>query len=120
MNTLLKLSLAILLLTSINTADLSAQSVNGVNIEEIDTPYLFVSSVSRLLNNSVNLSINYGQEMRLNDMRSTGLLDRDGKAIKFNSIVHGLNYLYSFGYRLDETLVDPNGGGVTYILEKVE
>lgn len=118
MKSLLKCSVLLIVFSLACTKNTSAQTVNGVKITEINSPYIFVSPISRLLNNHVNLSINYGQALRINDLKSTGLLDRDEKAIKFNSIVAGLNYLYELGYKLDETLVDPTGGNITYILAR--
>ena len=116
-NTMKYISILLLLATYIHT-DVNAQTVSGLDIEEINTPYIFVNPVSRLLNNRVNLSINFGQEIRIGDMRDTGLLDREGKAMRFTSIIDGLNYLYTFGYELKEVIVDPTGGNTTYILMK--
>ena len=116
MKKIIKYTAAVILLAICNIYESNAQYINGVNLEELDTPYIFVNQVARI-GRTINLSIDFGQEQRTMDMRSTGLLDRDGKALKFNTIVHGLNYLHQYGYILDETIVDPTGGA-TYILYK--
>lgn len=99
---------------------LEAQTVAGIPIEELNSPYIFVSPVARLLNNRINLRIQFGQEIRMADMRDSGLLGPDGKPVPFYSIVQGLNYLYDYGYDYEDSIVDPTGGSVTYILKKKE
>ncbi len=114
MKNILKFSIIGMVLACCSINEGYGQFVDGQNIQELNTPYIFVNPVARI-GRTINLSIDFGQEQRTLDMRSTGLLDKDGKPLKFNSIVQGLNYLHSYGYILDETIVDPTGG-VIYVL----
>jgi len=101
--------------------DTQAQSVAGTPLGELNSAYIFVNPVSRLLNNRINLSIQFGQEIRMMDMRDSGLLGADGKPIPFYSIVQALNFLYEYGYEYEDAIVDPTGGSATYVLKmKVE
>ncbi len=107
------------ILITIGTVQQSnAQTVAGIPLEEIKSEYIFVNPVGRLLNNRINLSIQYGQEIRMQDMRDSGLLGADGKPIPFYSIVQGLNYLYEYGYEYEDAIIDPTGGSATYVLKR--
>jgi hypothetical protein len=116
MKNILKYSLIGIVLACCSINEGYGQFVDGLNIEEINTPYIFVNPVARI-GRTINLSVDFGQEQRTLDLRTTGLLDKDGKALKFNSMVQGLNYFHSYGYILDNTIVDPTGG-VVYVLAK--
>jgi len=109
-----------LMITIGSIKDMQAQTVAGMPLEEITSTYLFVSPVGRILNNRINLSIQYGQEIRMADMRDTGLIGPDDKPIPFFSMVQGLNYLYEYGYEYEDSIVDVTSGSATYVLKRKE
>ena len=44
-------------------------------------------------------------------MSESRLVDKDGKEIKFNSMIDALNYLTQFGWRFAQAYVVPTGSG---------
>ena len=82
--------------------------------------YAELSCEGQLFSTKVKVSIDFGQSTSwLSSMSESRLVDRNGKDIKFNSMIDALNYLTQFGWRFAQAYVVPRGtrdevGGTTY------
>ena len=82
--------------------------------------YAQLSCEEQLFSTKVNVSIDFGQSTSwLFSMSESRLVDKNGKEIKFNSMIDALNYLTQFGWRFAQAYVVPRGtrdevGGTTY------
>ena len=82
--------------------------------------YAQLSCEGQLFSTKVKVSIDFGQSTSwLSSMSESRLVDKDGKEIKFNSMIDALNYLTQFGWRFAQAYVVPTGiggdvGGTTY------
>ena len=74
--------------------------------------YAELSCENQLFSTKVKVSIDFGQSTSwLSSMSESRLVDKDGKEIKFNSMIDALNYLTQFGWRFAQAYVVPNGSG---------
>ena len=82
--------------------------------------YAQLSCEAQLFSTKVKVSIDFGQSTSwLFSMSESRLVDKNGKEIKFNSMIDALNYLTQFGWRFAQAYVVPKGsrdevGGTTY------
>ncbi len=82
--------------------------------------YAQLSCEEQLFSTKVKVSIDFGQSTSwLTSMSESRLVDKNGKEIKFNSMIDALNYLTQFGWRFAQAYVVPRGtrdevGGTTY------
>ncbi len=82
--------------------------------------YAQLSCEEQLFSTKVKVSIDFGQSTSwLFSMSESRLVDKEGKEIKFNSMIDALNYLTQFGWRFAQAYVVPRGtrddvGGTTY------
>jgi len=82
--------------------------------------YAQLSCEGQLFSTKVKVSIDFGQSTSwLFSMSESRLVDKEGKEIKFNSMIDALNYLTQFGWRFAQAYVVPRGtrddvGGMTY------
>lgn len=76
-----------------------AQTVNGLRLSDLKSPYIEIKEFRPLLNDKVFISLEYGQ--KITDERTNALIkDDNGKNLEFNSIVDCLNKLRGYGYEL--------------------
>ena len=74
--------------------------------------YAQLSCEGQLFSTKVKVSIDFGQSTSwLTSMSESRLVDRNGKEIKFNSMIDALNYLTQFGWRFAQAYVVPTGSG---------
>jgi len=74
--------------------------------------YAQLSCEGQLFSTKVKVSIDFGQSTSwLSSMSESRLVDKNGKEIKFNSMIDALNYLTQFGWRFAQAYVVPNGSG---------
>ncbi len=74
--------------------------------------YAQLSCEGQLFSTKVKVSIDFGQSTSwLSSMSESRLVDRNGKEIKFNSMIDALNYLTQFGWRFAQAYVVPTGSG---------
>ena len=74
--------------------------------------YAQLSCEGQLFSTKVKVSIDFGQSTSwLSSMSESRLVDKDGKEIKFNSMIDALNYLTQFGWRFAQAYVVPTGSG---------
>ena len=110
-----KLLFALALVFGTATAAYSQVVVDGVNINNLqEVQMIRMIAQERFLSSKVTIFIDYGQSlagasrqrMEVNDPRSN---DR----IKFNSVMHAVNYLIANGWRYQEAMVLPSEGNAS-------
>ena len=112
----------LLILSLISALTLSAQTVNGIKVEDIPARYVQLVSTSGLLKPfKVTTYLDYGQIGKLKDTKKGHILGDDGKAIKFNGVMGVLNFFETKGYRyINQNIVSGQGGNVYhYLLENL-
>jgi hypothetical protein len=111
---LFTLMMAILALNAqapIELATAQVSEVNGFN-PAAKRVYAQLSSEEQIFSSKVKVSIDFGQSTSwLTSMSESRLVDKDGKEIKFNSMIDALNYLTQFGWRFAQAYVVPSGSG---------
>ena len=104
---------------AIKVAPAQITEIEGFN-HSAKRVYAQLSCEGQLFNTKVKVSIDFGQSTSwLSSMSESRLVDKDGKEIKFNSMIDALNYLTQFGWRFAQAYVVPTGiggdvGGTTY------
>lgn len=83
-----------------------SQTVNGIPLSQIDVEYISLTSSSNW-GSGIRLSLDYGQENTVGRREFT-VMDNDGQPLRFNSLIHGLNFMNKLGYELDQAF---NTGG---------
>ena len=95
----------------IELATAQVSEVNGFN-PAARRVYAQLSSEEQIFSSKVKVSIDFGQSTSwLTSMSESRLVDKDGKEIKFNSMIDALNYLTQFGWRFAQAYVVPSGSG---------
>ena len=111
------LSLA-LMLSSMATVAQEAIQVAPAQVSEVEgfnpaskRVYAELSASSRLFSSKVNVAIDFGQSTSwLGAMSESMIVDKNGKEIKFNSMIDAMNYLGQFGWKFAQAYVVPHGG----------
>lgn len=90
----------------------NSQSVNGVALKDIDTPYLLIMGVGKILQPKVTVDVDFGQKVSskfFKDKEEVKILDETGKLVEFNSMIDALNFFTKLGYEF----VDANAISVS-------
>jgi len=111
------LSLA-LMLSSMATVAQEVIQVAPAQVSEVEgfnpaskRVYAELSASSRLFSSKVNVAIDFGQSTSwLGAMSESMIVDKNGKEIKFNSMIDAMNYLGQFGWKFAQAYVVPHGG----------
>lgn len=114
--------IALLLVLMMGLGSIGAQDIIEVDPAQISEyegfnpaakrVYAQLSCEGQLFSTKVKVSIDFGQSTSwLTSMSESRLVDRNGKEIKFNSMIDALNYLTQFGWRFAQAYVVPNGSG---------
>lgn len=111
------LSLA-LMLSSMATVAQEVIQVAPAQVSEVEDfnpaskrVYAELSASSRLFSSKVNVAIDFGQSTSwLGAMSESMIVDKNGKEIKFNSMIDAMNYLGQFGWKFAQAYVVPHGG----------
>ena len=107
-----KLLLGIGLFLSIGA---TAQSINGVNLAEINKEFVTLVGVNKLMSSKMILAVDYGQEMNIFKAKQTSvILDKDGKPVVLNSMTDGLNFMFENGYEFVSNYILTTGNGAVY------
>jgi hypothetical protein len=99
---------------------MSGQSVDGVPLDSINSPYIMLIGTPNFLAVGIQIGIDFGQKSNsVMRKKEYDLLDEKGQRMKFNSMIDALNYLHKFGYRFKNRNAENNETNVySYILEK--
>lgn len=120
---------ALALLFTASTPGSAQVVVDGVNINNLEQVRMIrMIAQGRFLSNRINIFIDYGQsvvglgrrDMEVNDPNT-------GDRIRFNSVMHAVNFLILNGWEYQEAMILPNegnasatGGSVQYIFTRSE
>ncbi|WP_235299019.1 hypothetical protein [Portibacter marinus] len=97
--------------------------IDGKELREDETHYIEIEFFNTIGTADVKMLIDFGQNVGFLDRRNRIVSDSRGKALIFNSPVHGLNWLYSKGYEV-LNVYNPKSGGTTvntdllYLIQK--
>jgi hypothetical protein len=97
-------------------ATASAQVVvDGVNINNLEEVAMIrMIAQERFLSNKVTIFIDYGQSVQGGSRQRMEVISpNDGDRIKFNSVMHAVNYLISNGWNYQEAMVLPSEGNAS-------
>ena len=77
-----------------------SQTIDGVNIEDIDVEYMQIVGTKAFLTKKVSIALDYGQAAagKVFGKGKMVVKNKDGKKIKFNSMIDALNFLSANGY----------------------
>jgi len=63
-----------------------------------------MTASDKLFSSKLSVSVDFGQPTKvLGGASETYIKDDNGKAMEFNSIAHALNFMASYGYKLEQT-----------------
>lgn len=97
----MKQLLSALVITFFYAPNVHAQSVNGIPLKDLDAEYVQISSEDKALTHKITIMADYGQERRtLAADKYTKIMDANGKAMTFNSIIDALNFMARYGYEV--------------------
>ncbi len=119
----LALAISFLALTSAK-AQVVVDGVNINNLEEVNMIRMIAQE--RFLSNKVTIFIDYGQTITFAARSRMEVIDpRDGKRVRFNSVMHAVNFLIANGWEYTEAMVLPvegnastTGGSTQYIFQR--
>jgi len=103
------------------SAWMHAQTVNGVEISELDADYIQIVGTSKLLSTKINVRLVFGQETKFfSSKKETDVLDENGKRVIFNSMIDALNFMSKHGYEYEDAyvLTVGNQNVYHYIMQK--
>ena len=77
-----------------------SQTIDGINVKDIDVEYMQIVGTTGFLTNKVSITLDYGQTAagKLFGKGKMVVKDKDGKRMKFNSMIDALNFLGTNGY----------------------
>lgn len=122
-----KLFFALALFFAGTTAAFSQVVVDGVNINNIEEVAMVrMIAQERFLSNRVTIFIDYGQSLNGNTRERMEVINpRDDKRMRFNSVMHAVNFLIANGWTYIEAMVLPSegnasttGGSTQYIFRR--
>lgn len=122
-----KLFFALALFFAGTTTAFSQVVVDGVNINNIEEVAMVrMIAQERFLSNRVTIFIDYGQSLNGNNRQRMEVINpRDDKRMRFNSVMHAVNFLIANGWTYVEAMVLPSegnasttGGSTQYIFRR--
>jgi hypothetical protein len=114
-------SFALLFFINLATAQIY---IDGKELRQESTQFIEVEFIGVLGSADVRMLVDYGQNIGFIDRRNRLVSDKKGKALIFNSAVHGLNWLYQEGYEVTEVYNRSVGGNnvntdLVYLVKKI-
>lgn len=107
-----KLLFAALLLGGFATSLVSQVVVDGIdinNLKEVRMVRMIVQE--RAFSNRVNVFIDYGQDLRGAPRQRMEVVEpRTDRRVRFNSVMHAVNFMIDNGWEYVESMVLPNEG----------
>jgi hypothetical protein len=103
--------------------------VDGVNINNLqEVQMIRMIAQERFLSNTVTIFVDYGQSINGGARNRMEVIDpADGKRVRFNSVMHAVNYLIANGWVYEEAMVLPSegnarttGGSTQYLFVREE
>jgi len=97
--------LLFIMITLFFSHSIFSQSVNGLDLIELEQEYIGVQCWATGISN-FRVLVDFGQKTKLNVIKNRELLDEDGDAIRVNSPIEALNILHKYGYEVVEVYDD--------------
>jgi len=97
------------------TAAFSQVVVDGVNINNLEQVSMVrMIAQERFLSSRVTIFIDYGQSVQGGSRQRMEVINpQDGKRMKFNSVMHAVNFLIANGWEYVEAMVLPSEGNAS-------
>ena len=110
-----KLIFAFMLAIAATTTASAQVVVNGVNINNLEEVSMIrMIAQERFLSSKVTIFIDYGQSVKGGSRRTMEVINpQDGERIRFNSVMHAVNYLIDNGWKYVESMVLPSEGNAS-------
>ncbi len=78
---------------------LKAQTVNDIQIKDIDVEYVQIVGTSKLFSTKLTIQIDFGQRTKFfSSGKETIVKDEEGKSLDFNSMMDALNFMSKNGF----------------------
>ncbi len=89
--------------------------VDGVNINNLqEVQMIRMIAQERFLSNKVTIFVDYGQSINGGSRNRMEVIDpNNGERIRFNSVMHAVNYLIANGWTYQEAMVLPSEGNAS-------
>lgn len=82
-----------------DVCSLRAQTVDGVHLDSIPSEYVLLQfSQAGVFNSRVVMDVQFGQLDKVFSAKDSRFLGRDGKVVRFNSVIDGVNYFADAGF----------------------
>lgn len=112
MKRVMYLTLLSILIACLNS---KAQTVGSVPVEELEAEYIELLGTAKFLKlYEVTLTVDYGQIGSLKDVKESPVLDKDGKVMTFNGMMHAVNFFANYGYKLQFAYPVTIGNSLVY------
>ncbi len=110
-----KLFVAIAFFFAASTAAFSQVVVDGVNINNLEEVSMIrMIAQERFLSNTVTIFIDYGQSIQGGNRNRMEVVNpRTDQRMRFNSVMHGVNFLIANGWKYVEAMVLPSEGNAS-------
>lgn len=97
------------------TAAFSQVVVDGVNINNLEQVSMVrMIAQERFLSSRVTIFIDYGQSVQGGSRQRMEVINpQDGKRMRFNSVMHAVNFLIANGWEYVEAMVLPSEGNAS-------
>ena len=94
----MKKLVAVTLLIFLTQFVFSQVIVDDTNINELDIEYVQLIGINTsMFGVKIKVYVDYGQEAKL--MKADAIKDKNGNTIKFNSMIHALNFMEENGWK---------------------
>lgn len=91
-----------------------SQTVNNIQLKDINVGYVQIVGLSKPFTSKVIVSIDFGQRDRLFDINDMVIKDADGKRLELNSMIDALNFMTKFGYEFVQAYAFSTGNQNVY------
>ena len=101
----------------------NSQSINGVDLKDIDQTYVQIVGTTGMMSSKVKIEIDFGQRNKyFSSSKDTRLVGKDGKNLKFNSMIDALNFMNENGYEFLSANAFAKGNQMVYhfMLQKIK
>lgn len=92
-----------------------AQTINDVPLSDINVEYVEIVGTGRILSSRVVVDLDFGQRQGwIPSTKKMRIKDRDGRNLKFNSMIDALNFMRENGYEYADSYAISYGRQFVY------
>lgn len=100
-----------------------SQTVKGIPLSEINAEYIEIIGIEQPLSRKIKVELDYGQYHGhdLFSSKENLISDAQGNPYLFNSMIHALNFMSSYGYSFLQSYTTPLGDNqinIHFVLKK--